>query len=113
MGRGWRLRFRRTQPDRDTVGGVGYNDHVLLAGFEVPGGISVERPKNNLDKFLSEADYVYGRMLPRGDEHGARGFDMLLAKQGPFPSRSTPIGRPSKQRIHARSSWGSMISATP
>lgn len=72
-------------PTVTRLGALKHNDHVLLAGFEVPGGISVERPKNNLDKFLSEADYVYGRMLPRGDEHGARGFDMLLAKQSPFP----------------------------
>lgn len=72
-------------PGVEKLGTLPHNQKVLLARFEVPGGISVDKPKNNIDKFLTKADYMYGRVLPRGDEHGARLFDMVLAKHSPFP----------------------------
>lgn len=67
------------------LGTLPRNQKVIKARFEVPGGISVDKPKDNMAKFLTEADYFYGRVLPRGDEHGARLFDMVLAKHSPFP----------------------------
>lgn len=68
------------------LGTLPRNKTVLMARFEVPGGISVDKPKDNIAKYLTEADYMYGRILPRGDEHGARQFDMLLSKHSPFPT---------------------------
>ena len=68
-----------------SLGVLPKNHDVLLARFQVPGGVDVERPKHNLGKFLTSAGYSYGRLLPRGDEHGPDRFDMVLAKRSPFP----------------------------
>lgn len=73
-------------PEVVSLGVLPRNNSVLLARFRVPGGISIDRPDNNLGKFLTAADYGYGRVLPRGDEHGSDMFDMVLSKQSPFPT---------------------------
>lgn len=73
-------------PDVLDLGVLPNNPSVLLARFQVPGGISIDKPENNMGKFLTAADYSYGRILPRGDEHGSDKFDMLLSKSSPFPT---------------------------
>ena len=35
---------------------------------------------------MTAAGYGYGRILPRGEEHGATRYDMVLAKRSPFPT---------------------------
>lgn len=77
-------------PQTVSLGTLPSNPDVLLARFRIAGGLRIDSPKNNLDKFLTEADYMYGRILPRGDEHGARDFDMVLAKHSPFPRTAKP-----------------------
>ncbi|GGI15482.1 hypothetical protein GCM10007377_16120 [Galliscardovia ingluviei] len=64
-----------------------HNHDVLIASFLMPAGLAESRFNTNLDKYLTQANYFYGRLLPRGEEHGARGFDMILAKQSPFPTK--------------------------
>lgn len=72
-------------PDVISLGVLPQNHDVLLARFRIPAGLDVERPQHNLGKFLTSANYGYGRILPRGEEHGADMYDMVLAKHSPFP----------------------------
>ena len=51
-----------------------------------PAGLDVDKPSRNIGKFLTSADYAYGRILPRGEEHGSNLYDMVLAKRSPFPT---------------------------
>lgn len=62
------------------------NKEVLKARFELPGGMDMERVDRDVDKFLTAADYAYGRILPRGDDMGALMYEMILAKHSPFPT---------------------------
>lgn len=61
------------------------NHDVYRARFELPAGTSMRQIDANQEKYLTAANYVYGRLLPRGDEHGGNKFDMLLARKSPFP----------------------------
>ena len=60
---------------------------LLKADFTIPDGKTVVNVDNALDKFLVIAGYTYGRVLPRGDEHGANGVDILLCDQNPLPQK--------------------------
>ncbi|WP_158276291.1 FtsK/SpoIIIE domain-containing protein [Bifidobacterium callitrichidarum] len=61
------------------------NHSVIKARFRIPAGLSLDKPQANLGKFLTAADYSYGRILERGDENGSDQWDMLLSKHSPFP----------------------------
>lgn len=58
---------------------------VLKARFALPEGRSMVNVESLLDKFLVVAGYQYGRLLPRGDEHGADLWDMILCDHNPLP----------------------------
>lgn len=73
-------------PDVISLGALPSNHDVLLARFRIPAGLDVEKPAHNVGKFLTSADYAYGRILPRGEEHGSNLYDMVLAKRSPFPT---------------------------
>lgn len=77
---------RGSTPQVVDIGALPNNHSVLKVRFRVPAGIDVDKPAHNIGKFLTAADYSYGRVLPRGDEHGSADFDMVLAKQSPFPT---------------------------
>lgn len=62
------------------------NRNVYRARFELPAGTSMRQVDANQEKYLTAANYVYGRLLPRGDEHEGNKFDMLLARRSPFPA---------------------------
>jgi S-DNA-T family DNA segregation ATPase FtsK/SpoIIIE len=62
------------------------NHSLLKVRFRIPAGMSMSRIDANQDKFLTAAGYGYGRILPRGDEHGADLWDMALSKGSPFPT---------------------------
>lgn len=68
------------------LGVLPHNRNVIKARFELPGGLSMRTVELREDQFLTSANYAYGRILPRGDEHGATLYDMILAKHSPFPS---------------------------
>ena len=63
------------------------NHDVIKARFQIPGGLSLDKPQSNLGKFLTAADYSYGRILEHRDEHGSDQWDMLLAKHSPFATK--------------------------
>lgn len=69
-----------------SIGVLPQNHDVLLARFEIPAGLDIDKPQHNIGKFMTSADYGYGRILPRGEEHGATMYDMVLAKRSPFPT---------------------------
>lgn len=69
-----------------SLGVLPQNHDVLLARFEIPAGLDIDKPEHNIGKFMTSADYGYGRILPRGEEHGATMYDMVLAKRSPFPT---------------------------
>ena len=73
-------------PTVRSLGVLPSNHDVLLARFEIPAGLDVDKPQHNIGKFMTSADYAYGRILQRGTEHGATLYDMVLAKQSPFPT---------------------------
>lgn len=62
------------------------NHQLLRVRFRIPAGLGLARVDANQDKFLTAAGYGYGRILPRGDEHGADMWDMALSKGSPFPT---------------------------
>ena len=62
------------------------NHDLLKVRFRIPAGMSMNRVDANTDKFLTAAGYGYGRILPRGDEHGADLWDMALCKHSPVPT---------------------------
>lgn len=68
------------------LGALPRNHDVLLARFDIPAGLDVDKPQHNIGKFMTAAGYGYGRILPRGEEHGATRYDMVLAKRSPFPT---------------------------
>ncbi|WP_259295924.1 FtsK/SpoIIIE domain-containing protein [Bifidobacterium bifidum] len=68
------------------LGALPHNHDVLLARFDIPAGLDVDKPQHNIGKFMTAAGYGYGRILPRGEEHGATRYDMVLAKRSPFPT---------------------------
>lgn len=65
---------------------------VLKARFRLPLGKSMSNVDALLDKFLVSAGYQYGRLLPRGDEHGADLWDMILCDRNPLPA-TVPLPR--------------------
>ena len=69
-----------------SLGALKRNERVLCARFRIPAGLSIDKPGNNIGKFLTASGYQYGRILPRGDEHGADMYDMVLSKSSPFPT---------------------------
>lgn len=60
------------------------NERMLKVRFEIPAGISIDRPAANIGKFLTAANYQYGRILPSKPD--ARLYDMVLAPSDPFPT---------------------------
>ena len=68
-----------------SLGALPSNHDVLLARFQIPAGLDVDKPSRNIGKFLTSADYAYGRILPRGEEHGSNLYDMVLAETQPVP----------------------------
>lgn len=73
-------------PEVVGMGVLPRNQSVIKSRFRIPAGLSVTRVESNQEKFLLAAGYQYGRILPRGDEHGADLFDMILAQSSPFPA---------------------------
>lgn len=73
-------------PEVTGIGVFPRNHELLKVRFRIPGGMSMDRVDANTDKFLTAAGYAYGRILPRGDEHGADLWDMALCKHSPFPT---------------------------
>lgn len=63
------------------------NHAVIKARFRIPAGLSLDKPQNNLGKFLTAADYSYGRILEHRDELGSDQWDMLLSKSSPFAKK--------------------------
>lgn len=89
-----------------SLGALPSNHDVLLARFQIPAGLDVDKPSRNIGKFLTSADYAYGRILPRGEEHGSNLYDMVLAKRGRSPPWSTRTGiSPAQNQNHACSRW--------
>jgi S-DNA-T family DNA segregation ATPase FtsK/SpoIIIE len=89
-------------PDVVSLGALPSNHDVLLARFQIPAGLDVDKPSRNIGKFLTSADYAYGRILPRGEEHGSNLYDMVLAKRSPFPTMVNAdwdFARQSKPRM--------------
>ena len=85
-----------------SLGALPSNHDVLLARFQIPAGLDVDKPSRNIGKFLTSADYAYGRILPRGEEHGSNLYDMVLAKRSPFPTMVNAdwdFARQSKPRM--------------
>ncbi|MBT1162762.1 cell division protein FtsK [Bifidobacterium sp. SO1] len=74
-------------PQVVSLGVLPQNHDVLLARFQIPAGLDVDKPERNIGKFMTSANYGYGRILPRGEEHGATMYDMVLAKHSPFPTK--------------------------
>lgn len=70
-------------PTVESLGVLPNNKEVMLAKFRIPGGLDLDKPQYNLGKFLTEANYPYGRII---QAYGTE-FDMVLAKQSPFPSK--------------------------
>lgn len=73
-------------PQVTSLGVFPRNHDLLKVRFRIPAGMSMNRIDANTDKFLTAAGYGYGRILPRGDEHGADLWDMALCKHSPFPT---------------------------
>lgn len=89
-------------PDVVSLGALPSNHDVLLTRFQIPAGLDVDKPSRNIGKFLTSADYAYGRILPRGEEHGSNLYDMVLAKRSPFPTMVNAdwdFARQSKPRM--------------
>lgn len=73
-------------PDILSLNYLQTNHDVYKARFRLPAGTSMMQVESNQEKYLTAANYVYGRLLPRGDEHEGNKFDMLLARKSPFPT---------------------------
>lgn len=69
-------------PTVESLGVLPNNKEVLLAKFQIPGGLDLEKPQYNIGKFLTEANYPYGRII---QTYGTE-FAMVLAKKSPFPT---------------------------
>ena len=69
-------------PTVESLGVLPNNKEVLLAKFQIPGGLDLDKPQYNLGKFLTEANYPYGRII---QAYGTD-FSMVLAKKSPFPT---------------------------
>ena len=72
-------------PTVESLGVLPNNKEVLLAKFQIPGGLDLEKPQYNIGKFLTEANYPYGRIIKA---YGTE-FSMVLAKKSPFPTSVT------------------------
>lgn len=46
------------------LGALPHNHDVLLARFDIPAGLDVDKPQHNIGKFMTAAGYGYGRILP-------------------------------------------------
>lgn len=73
-------------PTVTNIGTLPHNKDVIKVRFDLPAGLDMKRVEMNQGKFLTRANYAYGRTLPRGDEHGATLWDMLLCSHNPFPT---------------------------
>lgn len=69
-------------PTVESLGVLPNNKEVVLAKFQIPGGLDLEKPQYNIGKFLTEANYPYGRIIK---VYGTE-FSMVLAKKSPFPT---------------------------
>ena len=66
------------------IGALPNNPDVLGVEFTVPGGVSIDRPKANIGKFLTAAAYPYGRIT---NAYGST-YYMVLASSSPFPTKA-------------------------
>lgn len=71
-------------PTVTKIGALPNNPDVLGVEFTVPGGVSIDRPKANIGKFLTAAAYPYGRIT---NAYGST-YYMVLASSSPFPTKA-------------------------
>lgn len=74
-------------PDVEQMGVLPTNGKVLKVRFRIPSGLSMKNIEGNQEKFLVDANYQYGRILPRAkDAEDAGLYDMILSRVSPFES---------------------------
>ena len=92
-------------PDVVSLGALPSNHDVLLARFQIPAGLDVDKPSRNIGKFLTSADYAYGASSRAARNTVRTCTTWCWRNAARSPPWSTRTGISPASRNHACSRW--------